>query len=299
MQGVNDVVSERLKVAPLKEGEIAKYRLKMADKEDITRTEESSGKKLKHQQVYSFVGQKRIWDPYAKKRILIRNITSFKTEKMPDGSLKEIPQVGRVLFPRTGEVILTSRDNDLYAYLERLDENESNEYRDPKGTAARFYRVDVKKQTMKEMEKDYIKLDAMVWVRDANETELKTIYKGLDDGSKTRINADSFEQLKRGIYLLSQENPILVLKASTNKVAKVKVQCMDAERFRIIAFDEGKEGGERRWVFIGENPTTITAIEPGVHKVDGLVKFFTEDKAGRDWYTKIVEALKMALDYKR
>lgn len=74
---------------------------------------------------------------------------------------------------------------------------------------------------------------------------------------------------------------------------------MDAERYRIIAFDEGREGGERSWVFIGDKPTTIATIEPGVHKVDGLVKFFTENKEGRDWYTKIVEALKMALDYRR
>lgn len=305
MHGVNDVVHERLRVAPLRDGEFAKYRLTMADKEDITRTEESSGKKMKHQQVYAFVGRKRIYDPFQKKKVLIQNVTSFKPEKLPDGQIKEVPIVGRVTFPSSGELIVTDRDNDLYAYLERMDENASNEYRDAKKFPKPvFYRVDVKKQVMRELEKDYIMVDALNWVRDANEVELKTIYKALDDGSRKDINADSMEQMKKGIFNLAKNNPILVLKSSTNRTAKLKVQCMEAETYRVIAFSE--ENGQRSWVWVSGEPIVICTVEPGIHKIDALVKFFSSTEKNKDgeligkaWYTKVIEGLKNVLEFKR
>lgn len=299
MYSVNDVVSDRLKVTPLKDGEIAKYRLYKADQIDVTRTEASSGKKLNHQQVYSFVGKKKIFDPFTKRKVEIMNIESFKTQQLPDGQLKSIPVVGRLLFPRTGELILTSRDQEQYAFMERMNENGSNEFRDDTLGKPTFYRVDIKKQTMMELEKDYIMVDALVHVRDAGETEVQTIYKGLDAETKKTLNADNYEQLKKGLLKLSQENPILVLKASTNKVAKVKVQCMEASKWKIISFAEGGNGEERRWVFIGgDKPTEICTLEPGVHKIDGLVKFFIENKEGKNWYEQIISKLKDVLEFK-
>lgn len=295
---VNKVLHKSLHVKPLGEGEIAKYRLKKTDQTDVTRTEESSGQKLKHQQVYSFVGRKRIYDPFNKKRVMIENVSSFKHIKLPDGQTKEEAIVARLLFDRTGEIVLTERDNEKYAFMERMDENESNEFRDPKVTA-KFYRVDPKKQAMKELENDYVKVDALVWVRDAKETELRTIYNALDKETRKDINADDLEQLKKGIFKLAEKSPILVLKASTNKVAKVKVQCMDAERYRVITFDEGDAGAGRRWVSIAGKPETICVVEPGVHKIDGLVSFFLKDQEGKDWYTKIIGSLKAVFEFKR
>lgn len=298
---VNLHLHERMHVKPLGDDEIAKYRLKKSDQDDITRMEESSGKKMKHQQVYSFVGRKTIYDPFNKRKVVIQNITGWKPEKLPSGEIKDNPIVSRVLFPRTGEIILSSRDNEQYAFMERMNENESNEFRDsklmPKGM---FYRVDVKKQTLKELERDYLVVDALIWLRDANEIEIQTIYRALDAETKKNINADAgFETIKRGLFELSHKNPILVLKASTNKAAKIKVQCMEAEKFHVIAFDEGTATTPRRWVYISGTPETICEMEPGTHKIDGLVKFFTTDKQGKDWYVKMVEGLKNVLDFKR
>lgn len=295
---VNKILDRRMHVKPLNEGEFVKYRLKKADQTDVTRTEESSGLKLKHQQVYSFPGKKRIYDPFQKRKVMIQNVMSFKYEKMPTGEMKEVPILARLTFPKEGEIIITHRDNDKYAFLERLDENESNEFRDP-NVKAIYYRVDVKKQAAQELEKDYVKVDAMLWVRDANETEVKSIYNYLDKETRKEINADSFEQMKKGIFKLAEKNPILVLKGSTNKLAKVKVQVMEAERYRIISFSEGGDGEERRWVLIAGKPETICKIEPGTHKIDGLVKFFTSDSNGKDWYQKIIDELKKVLEYKR
>lgn len=309
---VNKKLHPRMWVTPLKEGEFVKYRLYKSDQDDITRTEESSGKKLKHQQVYSLVGAKKIYDPFYKKPVVIENVTGFKHTKDDSGEVKRnsdgrairIPIIERILFPRTGELILTDRDNETYAFMERINENGSNEFRDPKAPKAIFYRVDVKRQAMKELEKDYIMVDALNWVRDADGIEIKTIYKALDDGSRKNLNADSDEQLKKGIFNLAKNNPILVLKSSTNRLAKLKVQCMEAENYRIIAFNE--MNGERTWIYVQGTPEIICQVEPGIHKIDALVKFFTSPDKGKDgepigkaWYTKVIEGLKQVLDYKR
>ena len=295
---VNDVVSDRLKVAPLKDGEIAKYRLYAADKDDITRTEESSGKKLKHQQVYSCKGNKKIYDPFTKTKVEILNIDSFKTEKMPDGSLKQIPVTKRLNFPRTGEIILTDRDQEEYAFIERLNENGSNEFRDTT-IKAWFYRVDVKKQTMLELEKDYLMVDALNWIRDADEIEIRTIFKALDADTKKTMSADDYEVLKKAIFNLAKINPILVLKSSTNQEAKMKVQIMEAEKYRVIAFSEGRANQPRSWVYIAKEPITICDLEPGKHKVDGLLAFFMSGKEGKEWYTKIISDLKQVFEFKK
>lgn len=297
---INKILSPRMHVTPLKDGEFAKYRLVMADRDDVTRTEESTGKKMKHQQVYSFIGHKRVYDPFSKKKVLIQNIVNFKHEKLPSGEIKEIPIEGRLLFPNSGEIIVTHRDQDQYAFMERMDENGSNEFRNPNNTKPVFYRVDVKKQAMKELEVDYIKVDALLWVRDANETEINTIYRGLDAELKKKINADAgFEQMKRGIFLIAQEFPIVVLKASTNKEAKLKVQIMDAERFKIMFFSEGGANEPRQWLYLEGKPQTICEIKPGEHKIDGLIKFFLGSPEGRNWYVKMTEGLKTVFESHR
>ncbi len=296
---VNGLVSERLRVKPLKEGEIAIYKLIKSDMDDITRTEESSGKKMKHQQVYSFPGRKRIYDPFLQKRILIQYVTSFRHVKLPSGEVKEEPIVSRVTFPRSGEIILTSRDFARMQFLERMEENRDNEFRDPAGPKPIFYRVNSKRQAIKELEDDYFKVDALVHIKNAEEVELKRIYHALDADEKKNINAnEGYEQLKRQIFKLAEKNPKLVLKASSNKEAKKKVQILDAERFRIIVFDEGDEQTPRRWVFIDREPMVICEVEPGVHKFDGLYKFFESEK-GKEWYVKVVNSLKEALNPKR
>lgn len=287
---VNGRVSERLRVQPLNEDEIAIYKLIKSDEDDLTRTEESSGKKLKHQQVYSFVGRKRIYEPFLKKRIMIENITSFKHNKLPSGEIQEVPVVGRVVFPRTGEVILSSRDYERMQFMERMDENRDNPFRNPE-VKARFYRVSSKRALMKELEDDYLKVDAMVWVRDSKEIELHSIYTTLDAETKSKINADDFEALKRGLFKVAEKSPILLLKASGNKSGKVKVQCLEAEKFRIITFDEGDTTTARRWVYIEKSAEAICEVAPGTNKYDGLIKFFTEDAKGKDWYTKIIKSL--------
>lgn len=293
---VNGRVSEQLQVKPLNEDEVAIYKLIKSDQDDITRTEETSGKKMKHQQVYSFVGRKRIYDPFAKKRIMIENITSFKHEKLPSGEIKEIPIVGRLKFPRTGEIILTSRDFETMQFMERMNENRDNPFRDASGAKPLFYRVNSKRALVKELEDDYLKVDAMIWIRDSQEIELRAIYKGLDAETKREINADAnFEQLKRGLFKVAEKYPILVLKASANKSGKLKVQCLEAEKFRVILFDEGDNSTPRRWLFTGKGAEEICPIEPGVNKYDGILKFFSEDAKGKDWYKKIIDSLTLVL----
>lgn len=288
---VNSVLSTQLQVPALKENEVAIYKLIDCDKIDPSRVEESSGKKLNYQPRWALLGSKRIFDPFKRKKIKILHVTGTKVIDMPDGTQREVPEVKRVIFPHTGVLNVTSEFQETYAFMERISENRDNPWRSPSVTAV-FYRVDKKRDLQRGLEDDYLLTDALNWVREANEKELNAVFKSLDKDIKKQINTnEGFEVFKKGVFDLAKKSPILVLRASSNKEAIIKIQCMDAEKFRVLLWDEGDKDTPRRWVWNTAGTETLVSLEPGVHKIDGLVAHFVS-KEGKNDYVKMASELR-------
>lgn len=298
----NRKLSEPLKVAELKDGETAVYRLCLADIKDISRTDQkgnallsSPGRKMYH--------SIKVWDPVQKKYVTIRNIKSYKTVSTENGE-KEVPELDRLTFPKGGTLTVTPDEIDKLAFLERHNGNRDNPFR-AKDKTAIFYRVNPKRMAIRDMENKLVLLDTLNYVSKADSTKLKVIFENLDKTARSSINASSFETLKRDIFEYALKNPILAMKAADSKDStangvKLKIQIMEAEHFNVIKFDEGDDalGAERTWFFIDEKMTHICDVELEVHKIDGLIEHFKSD-AGKPTYKLMTERLRQVLTPKK
>ncbi len=292
---INNILSPELRVKELAEDQNAIYKLCDSDTTDPSRVDENTGKPKQCQPRWAGRKKETIYDPFQKKSVVIMNITGIKHEEIPGQGLREIPIAERPIFPHTGMLTLGAEHQGTYAFLERHPRNRDNPFRD-KNQVPKFYRVNAKKQAIKDMENSFILLDALNHVRDADQTELRTIYDSLDANLKRDVNSNSAEALKRDIFKLAQKHPIQVMQASSNKPARMKIQIMDAEHFNIITFLEDEEDDKmpRRWVFTGTRED-ICQLDITKHKIDGLLEYFLSDDEAIKKYQMIVKSLKKVL----
>lgn len=292
---INSLVSEPLQVKPLEEGQFASYKLCDADMVDISRVDDKTGKPGNCQPRRSMLRQIEITDPYNNfQQITIQNVISRKPVELPGGEQIMKPITARVNFPFGGVLTLTANHNGTYAFLERHPRNRDNPFRDRSKTPV-FYRINSKKKAISDMENEYILIDALSHIKGADEVELRAIYTKLDETSRKAITTTlGFEVLKRDIFALAKKFPVLVMKASSNKVAKMKIQIMDAEYFNNIQFLEDEEDVKvpRRWVMVNEEKKQICTVDLMTNKYDGLMDFFLSGSEGNQAYLEMVAVLK-------
>lgn len=293
---LNRLVSEPLKVAELKEGESAIYKLIVADYKDLSRRDQKDnpllsnpGRRMNH--------SSKIWDPIKRKRVTIRNIVGYETINTENGERDKV--ILERIFFKGGVKSVTPDQLETYAFLERTNGNRDNPFRD-RSKKAVYYRVNPVRMAIRDMENDLLLLDALNYVSKADFITLKAMFKSMDKTAKSEIDASTFETLKRGIFKYAQKNPILAMKASENNEAKLKIQIMEAEHFNVIKFDEGDDaiGAKRTWFFIDEKMSTICEVELAVHKIDGLIEHFKTDE-GKVSYRLITDRLKTVLNPSR
>lgn len=275
---VNDVVNKQLAVRPLREGEVAYYKLLVADEFDRARVEEKTGKFQKNNPRRSLIGTRKIYDPIAKKQVTIQNVVSERLETMPDRTQKPVPVVERVKIPTGGIISVTYDQIGTYQFMERHPDNRDNPFRD-KSKAPTFYRVNPIKAAIKQIEKDYVLTDALVHVREADEIELKSIYEGLDKSSKMKVDTTSFQTLKKGIFELAKTDPIMIMRKSKNVDVKIKIQIMEAEHLNVIIFEDGDSDvkSDRGWYWLDDKMTKIVDVDLTENKFDALVAHFNKD----------------------
>lgn len=290
---INDVVSPELKVTVLEEGQTATYKLCDVDLVDLSRVDERSGKPKNCAPRRSMLSKATITDPFTKRRVIIQNITGTEFKNGPDDLPREVPKIERVNFPRTGALTLTHDHPGTYCFLERHPRNRDNPFRD-KSKLPIFYRVNAKRKAITEMENIYLKSDALDWVKKADITELRAIYTKLDPTSQGMIGTEPFEVLRRDMFSFADRFPQLLLKASGNKEAKMKIQIMDAEHFNIISFFDIDEMGvnkDRIWTFTG-GMGKICTIEINENKYDALAAFFVKKgDEGKNAYRTMIASL--------
>lgn len=310
MLQINEQFHESLKVKPLEEGQTATYKLCDADLVDFARVDEKTGKPRNNQPRRSMKGEVLITDMFLKKKIRLRNIVGEKAVER-EGKIVYEPEIKRVLFDHNSTITIGPDDPGTYVFLERHPGNRDNPFRETlSGKNPIFYRINAKKKAVQDMEHNYILADALRHVADADKTELLSIYKKLDPTSAKKINPEgTYEQLKRDTFDLAKEKPAIVMKASSNREAKAKLQIMDAAYFNIIIFMDNEEDHTlpRRWMFV-EGEEDICEIPIEENKFDGLMKFMfslsiegekmdekereKRRKIGMNAYQKMTERLK-------
>lgn len=272
---LNDQFSPQLKVNPLLEGQVAVYKLCDADLVDRARVDEGTGKPRNNQPRRNMKGEITILDPVTKKKIKLRNIVEYKQVER-GGMLVDDPVVKRVQFDHNSILTIGADDQGTYVFMERHPYNRDNPWRDKTREKPTFYRVNAKKKAIQEMEHNYILADALMHVSQADKVELTLIWKNLDPTSRKDINPEgTFEQFKRDTFELTKRKPEIVMKASSNKRMKAKLQIMDAEYYNIINFldvDEENPGMNRRWIFV-ETEEDICEVAITDNKFDGLLNF--------------------------
>lgn len=273
MLQINEQFSESLKVKPLLEGQTATYKLCDADLVDLARVDDKTGKPRNNQPRRNMKGEVLITDPYTKKRVRLRNIVGEKAVER-NGDIRMDPEVKRVQFDHNSVITLGSDDPGTYLFMERHPRNRDNPFRDKDKTPT-FYRMNSKKKAIQDMEHNYILADALNHVVNSDKIELIAIWKNLDPTSKKRINPEgSYESIKRDTFDLAKEKPAVVMKASSNREAKAKLQIMDAEYYNVIMFTENEEDHliPRRWMFV-DGEEDICEVSLTDNKIDGLMKY--------------------------
>lgn len=270
---INEQFSEHLKVKPLLEGQLAVYKLCDADLVDRARVDEGTGKPRNNQPRLNMKGEVMMIDPFTKKRIKLKNIIGYNTIER-GGQLVEDPIVKRVQFDHNSVLSIGPDDQGTYLFMERYPTNRDNPYRD-KSKKPKFYRLNEKKKAIQDMEHNYILADALMHVSQADKVELALIWKNLDPTSKKDINPEgTYEQFKRDTFELAKKKPDVVMKASSNKVMKAKLQIMDAAYYNIIQFLDADEEntGIRRWIFV-DPEEDICEVAVTDNKFDGLLNY--------------------------
>lgn len=293
MINYNDIVSPPMRVNPLKDGQVAIYKLCDADTFDRSRVDEETGQPKAAQPRFSLYGKGiNIFDPIKKKRFILQNVAGIKHEMLPDQTQKEVPVTKRVHFERNSTFSVDSTREGTYIFMERHPRNRDNPFRD-KTKKPIFYRVSNNKIVNADNEKFMIMADTMAHIRDADFTELRAIHEGLDATYKREVNANSFETLKRDLYKLAQKDPVTVMRCSSNKDVKMKIQLMDAEFYRIITFLDNSEDADSNRAWIYADGEKICNIPIDQTKIEGLILFFEEKKEeGIAHYRKIIAELK-------
>lgn len=288
----NTIMSSQMRVKPLGLGETAVYKLVDADREDLTSIIEGTNKHPTCNPGYHLNGEKRIFDPFAGKNIVIRNIIGEKALKdEKTGEIKYIPDVAMVHF-RRGTVIVTADMPETYVFMERCNENQSNPYR-KKGSPDIFYRVDREAKAQTSLVEDEMLADAMLWIKSADHDELRSICANLPDKDKVSLN-QSVPQIKADLFKKAQKNPYTILTASNDKESKIKIQVMDAERYEVILFGEGDVETLRAWYWNEPKTGKIIDVEVGQNKIEALLDHFMTTE-GKGDYTKMATKLRAAL----
>jgi hypothetical protein len=265
--------------------EVAVYKLIESDKDDLTISDEK-GKPRKRRPGYTICGKKEIYDPIQARSVTIMNkVKTKKTKSVLGDIITTTPDPLRFLSDKPA-IHVTHDSPETYAFIERLDENRDNPYRNK--SVAPIFCVDHRKKISKELEKDMFMLEAMNWVAtEATYDQLKVCAEGamklrpdvkVKTDWKDKDASVGYEMLKRELLALAKDDPTTIIKTSAKSASIVKLQIQDAESFRVIMYADGKEIKSveklNQWFHNDENLTTICTVPVGKNKYDALLDFF-------------------------
>ena len=273
---INKVLSEPLHVEPLKEGEIAEFRLVGADRLD------KNGLPIRRAGI-TIPGEASIVDPHdGGKAKLIQNIVSYRAIQREDGTVKQEPIIEMVKFGKTNTLTLTYQQNETYGFLMRHHRCLNNKFR-TSGKKPLFYLVNPREKAMKVLKDEDMSLDARITVRDADSTELFAIAKKLNIAV-----GDDAEVVRANLIKRAKSAPLTIIGASDNALLKSKIRVREAIELNFIDF----EPTERVWFWADDPKHTVIVAAPETKNPLNFIVDYVQQEDGRKFYNALLKKLK-------
>lgn len=288
-------LSKKLQVAPLKDGEVAVFRLTKAFLKEPSREEPSCP------EVVQLSGVEQINDPGEEGVNRSKKIATTVKEYKALGKNGQVKPIYEPLVFIKGEMRISAAEQAKYAFAMRSKKNTGNRYRKLMGASAKdevntFYLLGSKENV------SVIKLADMQYyaeklIREATLSTLKEIAVTLNANPDQRFKVRSYiegttpdsERLKWDLIQLAKAFPRQVVGACPNDEAKLKVQIYDALVYGVLTFEK------ESYFLLGDNDMIeLHTPESDMDKVDSLIKFFMSDKE-KTKYALFAKALKKAL----
>jgi len=297
MEVLNDVkpLSKKLRdtIPPLKDGEVAIFRLSNAFVKEDTRESPSV------REVAQFSGIEQINDPFDDEMPTKKICTFIKDYKQIGTSGQVKPIYEPIIFVR-GEKRVGADDKALYEFMMRSKKSGANKFRNlmgaKKGSKPEWILLGTKEIT-NAVQLDELKFEAEKMIRGSNFDVLKGIATMLNASQDLRLHVKSYnagvsvdpQGMKTEIIQLARMYPKQVISASPDERSKYKVQIYDAMIFGILFFEK------KAYHLIDQKDIKeLFAPESDIDSIDSLIDYFMSEK-GKKHYVMFAQALKTAL----
>lgn len=289
----NEVLSEQMRVKPLKDGEKAVFRLLNANTKERGREEPTCPENV-------WLSDKElVWDPFVKKSILIGNVSGLMSARDNTGQIKTENGVPVMVVTTEkpkfvkGYCVLNAEQPATFAYLMRSKKCKDNPYRSKRVKAVFELVTDDKKKNLALLQAD-LQFDAEGIVRTREWTDMKAIKAKLnqssDGGLHVKADDNDFKGLKLELIRIAKTNPKQLIMASEDIPSKVKVMITEAQMFGILTVID------KSWSLMDREGkwSKICTVLPHKDEITTLQEHFMS-KEGHDSYVKATKELEFIL----
>lgn len=289
----NETLSEELKVQPLKEGEVAWFKLvnafkKAHDREGVNVPE-----------VYLTSDRQYVRDPFKNKRVTIGNVISTEDKEGANGQMFTKKITKGVEFLR-GITRVRADEFETFQYLMRRKDNESNTYAKAMGGRKMVFKlVDDKKEISEALMTEDLQFHMQKLIRETKDPlKLKAWAAKLNKSADKSLHIKSYnpasgeentQAIKLELMQVGKINPKAVMYAADDATCKVRIQIMEALNFGVAFFEEGAY-----WVIKKDKPEELFRPDADAEKLESFVEYCMSE-AGKTTYVSINQALKKAL----
>lgn len=268
-----------MRVTPLKEGEVAQFRLLSANVKEAGREQPSTPL------TYMISDRYTVHDKFANKRVVIGNVVGLRQVNGEGGAARLdangdpilMPLLKRPMFDK-GFLQVRSDENDTFAFLMRAPNCLTNKFR-PRTVKTIFELVSEKKDQSDALMIDDMRFRAIDIVRHGNWDDLRAIREKLNKSPDASLHVKTTDLLGIKVELsrLAMARAKNVILASEDYPSKHAVQVYDALAFNILMYEEPN------WVLNVLNTKgvmeakTIHTVPPDEEKVESLVASFQKE----------------------
>lgn len=287
---VNEVLSEKMHVKPLKEDEVVQFKLCSVGKMEKGR--EEPAKSI----VYMLAEKCNVYDPFAKRPVTIGNVTSLE-EVRESGGRPRVENGNKVMGYKLEKVeffkgfkTVNFEQQNTYAYMMRHKGCKDNPFR-PRTVRAVFELMSMKKDVEDAIQSDDLQFKAIKLIRESNWDDIRATRAKLNSmaDQRFRIGTEDLQGMKIQMVTLAKNYPKQVILASNDLQCKQAVHIYDALAFGILVYDEGQWYKKSQ-----KGMNSILTVPADKDKVEALVDHF-QTKEGNGMHVQIKADLKEIL----
>lgn len=279
----NKILSEKLRVKPLREGEKAVFKLYEMDKLeravtiDGVPTDPQTGNPVGVPSLYQLSGVRSILDKGDGRRKQIKNVVGYQYKENPKtGLVEDMPVIGPLVF-EDGKAEFTIDNNDSYIFVMRMDENGSNPFRSTKHKPV-FYRADARKKLREETLALDFKAEAFWIIRTADVDELNAIARQVEP---SLLDSEP-EVIKRSLVKIADKEPLEIIHNCNNKEIKMKLHIAEGLKFDFMEYNDVTR--TYSWNLPNKYDDILT-VEVNKEPVDTLVEYLASREGNHHYRT--------------